>query len=379
MRLGLRSALLLTACGTLAGCLTSNPNLEEGEGSAEDGSTAGTDPTAGPTGLTSTSTPTSGPTTGEPTSDGPTTIDPDTTNTTGPTTDTNDTTGPAQCGGGNVCVAAAPAGWAGPVVWAETPSSDDPPDCPDAYPELAFEAFDDLQAAPADCDCECGTAVGASCAPIVLEYHFTDPDCGTPDASYTMTAVCASGPNGLNGHRWQVDDPGVTGGSCTPVGTTNLPVAEWSSGSTVCGGAEAVAAVCDGGSSCVPLPPERFESRMCIWQAGDLQCPDSSFSDRFVRHAAVEDTRNCQACSCGSPEGECDGFVRLRSSCPSGSQTGNLTIGSSTCASSVGGGTGGANYHTLSVNNVSCEPSVGTAIGEAEPDDPYTLCCMTVE
>lgn len=380
MRLGLRTGLLLTAAGALAGCLTSNPNLEESESSAEGGSTASTDPTVGPT-SGPTTTPTSGPTTA-PTTDGPTTVDPDTTDTETGTTDpsdTDETTGPAACGGGNVCVEEAPAGWAGPVVWAETPTTEDAPPCPAAYPELAFEALDDLQAAPAVCDCECGSAVGASCAAVILEYHGSDGNCLTPNDEFTMTATCSSAPSGLNGEHWQVDDPGVSGGSCTPSGTTDLPAAGWNSASTVCGGTRPVAGVCDGGESCIPAPPEGFEARACVWQTGDLECPSGAFSDRFVRHTGIDDTRNCQTCTCGSPEGECNGTVALFNSCGNTTGVGSVPIGGGSCVGTVGGGAGGARHGSLSVSNVSCEPSVGTAIGEAEPDDPYTLCCLTVE
>ncbi len=377
MRLGLRTGLLLTAAGALSGCLEPNPNLGESEGTAEAGSTASTDPTVGPT-SGPTTTPTTGPTTG-PTTDGPTTVDPDTTEgdteTTDPS-DTDETTGPASCGGGNICVAEAPAGWDGPVVWAETATTDEPPPCPDTYPELAFSASDDLQAAPAECDCECGTATGASCASISLEYHATDAACLTPNEEFTMTGTCSTAPSGANGHYWEVADPGVTGGSCVPAGTTDLPTASWNSASTVCGGVQPVTGVCEGRDTCIPGPPEGFEARTCVWQPGDLQCPDGAFEDRFVRHAGFTDTRNCQTCTCGNPEGECDGTVTMFNSCSS-SPIGAVTIGGS-CVS-ISPGVEGARYSTLSVNNVSCEASVGTAIGEAEPDDPYTLCCLTVE
>jgi len=388
MRLGLRTALLLTTGSALAGCLTSNPNLEPNESSAEDGSTAATDPTEGPTSGPST-TPTTGPTTGVPTTDGPTTVDPDTTDTeTTDPSDTDETTGPASCGGGNVCVAEAPAGWAGPVVWAETPIADEAPECPAAYPELAFEAFDDLQAAPAVCDCECGTAGGASCATITLEYHNTDSACISPDDTYTInpSGSCTSGPSEGSGRYWEVADPGVSGGSCTPSASVEIADVAWNSQSTVCGGATLDSGSCIADQLCVSQPAADFESRLCVWQVGDLECPAGSYSDRFTRHASFEDDRNCSTCTCGDPEGECSGTVQLygQSNCtPLGGAGISATVdiggdcerGVTTSSHIVESARAGS----LTVSNVACEPSVGTAIGEAEPDDPYTLCCLTVE
>lgn len=383
MRLGLRTGLLLTAAGALAGCLTSNPNLEESEGSAEAGSTASTDPSSGPT----SSDPTSGPTTAGPTTAGPTTVDPDTTDTEpttgGPTTDTDETTGPAGCGGGNVCVGEAPAGWAGPVVWAETPVSDERPPCPDAYPELEFEAFDDLQAAPADCDCECGAASGASCASVTLEYHGTDVACLTSEEEFTVLAngTCSTGPDitTTSTRRWEAPQPGVIGGDCTPSAMSSIPPATWNAASTLCGGVMPSAGRCEASQVCVDRPPESFESRICVWQEGALECPDGAYEDRFLRHASVDDGRNCATCTCGDPEGDCNGNVILRptTNCSGGAGSGSVAIGGG-CAQSFDQVLS-AEVGTLSVSNVACEPSVGTAIGEAEPDDPYTLCCLTVE
>lgn len=383
MRLGLRTALLLTTGGALAGCLTSNPNLTESGGSEGDGSTASTDPTAGLTsGPSTTAGPSSGPTTTDaPTTDGPTTGDPTTTDT-DPTSDTDETTGPASCGAGNVCVAEGAAGWAGPVVWAETPTTDEPPDCPAAYPNLAFEAFDDLQAAPADCDCECGSASGASCASLTLEYHTTDSTCFSADDEFTVLANgnCTSGPNvSTSSRRWQAPQSGVTGGECASSSSSSIPEATWNTTSTLCGGATPASGVCEASEVCVDRPPETFEGRVCIWQPGELECPGSAYSDRFLRHAGISDGRNCATCTCGDPVGDCNGNIILRpsASCSSGTGSGSVPIGGG-CILSVDN-VDSAEAGTLSVNNVSCEASVGTAIGEAEPDDPYTLCCLTVE
>jgi hypothetical protein len=371
----------LVLAGSVAGCLTANPALTDSSGETEgdDGST-GSDTSGSPTTNPST---TAGPTssTDPSTTDG-TTVDPDTTvgpDTDDPTTDT-ETTGPAACGTGNVCAPEVPAGWAGPVVWAETATEDPQPACPEAYAELAFNAFDDLQAPPAECTCECGEPSGVNCAAISLELHGSDSSCiGAPDDTFTISAsgACNNGPASSGGRYWEVADPGISGGECSVMDSVRVPAAGFGETSTVCTGASVDGGECAGSDTCVPVPPKGFEPRLCIWQQGDVECPAGGYEDRFVRHAEFSDDRNCTTCTCGDPEGDCAGTVRLwtSGSC-SPTSAGNISIGAG-CTVSVGS-TQGASAVNLTVEDASCAPSGGVPSGEAEPDDPYTLCCMSV-
>ncbi len=362
-----------------AGCLTPNPALTDSSGDSEgddstgsdtSGSSANPSTTAGPTSMTGTST-TEG-----------TTVDPDTT--VGPDTDDpsgeTETTGPAACGSGNVCAPEVPAGWAGPVVWAETATADPQPACPESYAELAFNAFDDLQAPPAECTCECGEPTGVGCAPLTLELHGADSSCiGAPDDTFTIVgSACNNLPNEPSGQYWEVADPGLSSGSCTPMDSTAVPPAGFSQTSTVCGGAAIGEGECVGTETCVAAPPEGFESRLCVWQEGDLECPTGSYEDRFVRHADFSDGRNCTACTCGDPSGTCVGNVVLwpSPSCSGMLIAGMVSVGGSCvqAADSVNSAEAG----TLSVEDASCAPSGGVPTGEAEPDEPFTLCCMSV-
>lgn len=368
--------------GALAGCLTPNPNLVMDSEGGEDSSSG--DASGSPTSSPTTAASQTGSTTATSTTDGPTT-DPDTTDTETSDTADTETTGPASCGSGNVCAPEVPGGgWAGPVIWAETATTDEPPACPGAYPEPAFLAYDDLQAPPAICDCDCGAASGASCASIVLEDHHDDSVCnGGAEEEFTVQAggACNSMPNEDPGRYWNIEDPGVTGGNCAPIDSVEIPDLGWNSVSTVCGGGTPAEGVCGSGEACVAWPDEGFESRLCIWQPGNLECPNGDYGDRFVRHAEYTDGRNCQTCTCGNPTGSCSGGVALFAS-------DDCTGSPSSTISIDGGCTRGAtlaqySVHSvrrtnLSVQNVSCEPSVGTAIGEAEPADPYTLCCISL-
>lgn len=382
MRLGLWCGSLVLA-GSVAGCLTANPALTDSSGETEgdDGST-GSDTSGSPTTNPST---TAGPTssTDPSTTDG-TTVDPDTTvgpDTDDPTTDT-ETTGPAACGTGNVCAPEVPAGWAGPVVWAETATEDPQPACPEAYAELAFNAFDDLQAPPAECTCECGEPSGVNCANLTLEFHDGSSSCaGSADDEYSIGALgaCSAGPNIVQSNRYfEVEDPGVTGGSCTPMDSVQVPAAGFSQTSTVCGGVVAADGTCEVGEACLPVPPDGFESRICVWQEGDQECPAGGYADRFVRHAEFADSRNCTTCSCGTPTGSCEGNVVLwpSSNCSGMFIAGTVPIGG-TCVQAADS-VDSAEAGTLTVQDAACAPMGGVPTGEAEPDEPFTLCCMGV-
>lgn len=377
----------MLAIAGAAGCLTTNPALTDSSGDSEGDDSTGSDTSGSPTTDPSTS---AGPTsmTGTSTTEA-TTVDPDTT--VGPDTDDSsgdtETTGPAACGSGNVCAPEAPAGWAGPVVWAETATADPQPACPESYAALAFNAFDDLQAPPAECTCECDEPTGTACGSLTLELHGTDSSCiGAPDDTFTILGgACNNLPNEPSGQYWEVADPGLSSGSCTPMDSTAVPPAGWSQTSTVCGGAAIEDGECAGAETCVATPPEGFESRLCVWQEGDLECPAGSYEDRFVRHADFDDGRNCTTCTCDDATGSCSGAVLLwpGSNCTQGGQPGaagsiDLDGGCERALTSSSYPVTAAEAGTITVGDASCAPSGGVPTGEAEPDEPFTLCCMSV-
>lgn len=375
---------VVASASVLAACTKPNPFLDD------DGGSSGTTQTSSATGTSPTSA-TTATTSGDPTTSGPmtmTTADASSSSTTddmGPTTeDDSDDTVPV-CGSDRVCVSPVPAGWSGPVVWANTPSEDEDPQCPDLYPEQQVEAFDDLQAAPASCECECNNAVGVECGQVVAEYHGTNSACsGSPDEQYVVSGSgCDSSPSTSPNRYWSVDAPGVMSGSCDAVTNETVPPATWATHSTLCGGASSMPGLCAGGGLCLPTPADGFESRICVWQPGALECPSGDYSDPFVRYGSFEDERNCATCTCGSPTGDCTGTVSLfySSNC-SGAVGGSVQFGGS-CLQTAGTTTQfGINSirrsSTTPLEDVSCEPSIGTAVGEAAPADPITLCCTSV-
>lgn len=348
---------LAAVAGALMGCLSPNPNLLVTESESDSSSTVAS---------------ASGAATNMPTDETATTHS-DTASSDGPST-----TGPSVCGSGYLCAPEAPEGWNGPVAWAQAPLEDDLPECPETYPEAVLEAYADLIATPAECICECGSASGASCGNLTLEFHGTNATCvGGAFNEFPIGNSCQQGPAvTASNRRWSVDQPGVTGGSCSPSASVVTPKASWSSRTIACAEAQPDdSGLCGDFETCVPEPRDGFESQLCIWQPGVVECPKEAFVDQRFHHTGFTDTRDCEPCTCGAPEGECAGTVRLWStnSC-TGTESGFVQIGGE-CAQATDS-VSSADRGALTVSGVSCQPSPGTATGQAEPSGTHTLCCM---
>lgn len=285
--------------------------------------------------------------------------------------------GALECVAG-VCLPPAPADWNGPAVFVDSEDSNDSPGCPDSFPEEVAMLHDELVAPAAECACECGDALGASCDTLVLEFHGADSTClGGANDEYVIGSSCEDEPSVTNSSRfWSVDQPGLVGGACSPTAETTVPGPTWTTDTLVCGMASSRHETCEGGRTCVPTPPSDSFSSVCIWRPGSFECPAGGFTEQFVRYSTFTDDRDCSACSCDSPEGDCVGNVRLWPSddCSGGLAAGTVPVGGG-CIASVDS-VSSADRGSISVADASCAPLGGEAIGEAAPSDPHTFCCL---
>lgn len=76
-----------------------------------------------------------------------------------------------------------------------------------------------------------------------------------------------------------------------------IPPFAWAASITTCRIPEA-ALPCDDGV-CLPEIPAGFEDKWCIYQQGDLECPDP-FPVKSTFWSDTEDTRQCSTCQCGT-------------------------------------------------------------------------------
>jgi hypothetical protein len=157
--------------------------------------------------------------------------------------------------------------------------------------------------------------------------------------------------------------------SCPANGPENVPELEWGLNAKSCKG---TLDACSGGQ-CVPSTGAPYADA-CVWAEGDTTCP-GGFSDRYLFHADVDDTRGCSECTCGKPTGTCGGSITLTDGC------GNLPLayGSVTpggaCKDIGNTIPKGAKYSPEI--DAECEASGGEAEGEATPTGTITFCCGT--
>ena len=220
------------------------------------------------------------------------------------------------------CIDPVPAGWNGPIR-AKDPSAE--AGCGAGWDTEEDIVFDGAFAPESDCTCECGAPSGGTCETETdaLEYGeffgANEDGCETPTREFTLdeswTNPLGDSAMGWN-VRWRVYPPDVaSAGECSPdaetFSETDYPI-QLAAEREVCG-TVATDDACPEDGLCVPQGDARFESGVCVWQDGDVECPAGEFTERTVVHTEVEDTRECGECSCGTATGEAcdDAEVRL--------------------------------------------------------------------
>lgn len=175
------------------------------------------------------------------------------------------------------------------------------------------------------CDCDCSPGQLGCSGEAELQVSNYPPQAGfspCTNPSYVYDETVSSGSS--QSVSIPMDDirgivlgndpaPNITG-SCTPDPSVQPTPAGFDTRTIACGTFEAIAEGC-GDGLCVPQPAAPYDSDVCIWAEGDLECP-AGFDDRTVYHSDFTDTRSCSACSCGGPSGSCEGqSIRVRGWC----------------------------------------------------------------
>lgn len=297
---------------------------------------------------------------------------------------------PESCEGIGACEAAAPDGWNGPVVMMEG-SSVVEPECEGDYDVLDITAFDGLEFLPAECECECGDASGASCdaevelhqEPYLSLLPKLPATCqGAAFGSDITTLTGGEQPltpsDGNDGWSWVVTANEVSGGACLATETVSASEPQFANRISGCGLSSAPQADCEPGQACVPATNEP----LCIWSGGSVDCPAGPYQERREIYDDWSDTRDCGACTCGAPDGACDDPTVEIGGPGFGGQTVFVDI-SQTCTLVrhedqpliVD------DFHTgrMSPGDVaeaSCTPSAPNPSGDVQPSSPVTLCCQ---
>lgn len=283
----------------------------------------------------------------------------------------------AACGSGYTCVAAAPAGWRGPVELFT--GSNPPPGCPAPYGTPVFEGGLGVVADAAACSCGCDVdASTMGCGPAPVVYYNGGSGCaGSACYSDTIGVACQkSDPSPCTGTAQAViGRPGTYGGSCDAWVDASAPAWSWTLGALACSTDSLPdAGGCATGSLCAPAPT----TALCIYADGVSSahaCPDAGpYTVSYVLYGGVDDTRACAACSC-EPSGTCSGTLfnyNSDVSCSGATQGFSLASGCVTPYSGLGGTYWSGSFGP---QNPTCTTEGGVPTGTVAQKDPTTFCC----
>lgn len=281
-----------------------------------------------------------------------------------------------MCNGVNQCVAVPP-GWTGPVTYAAQAS--EPPSCGGAYATQVLAARQGLDVGTQSCGCTCPAISNFTCG-AVTGTGYSDTACATGLGSFNMnvnTCTLASNFTTSNSFNFDLGNPsGVSCGAPTP--TEVIPTPTWATNVKVCGGVQdAMPGVCGQDAVCVPAGSPPY-GPVCVYQAGDHQCPADFATTRELVYGDFEDTRDCTTCTCTAQNATCTATVtRYQNSmnnCSGSTATLTVTTAGSNCITKASQ----TSFQTTAITknpNATCAQGGATATGSAGPINPTTICC----
>ena len=320
------------------------------------------------------------------TSDDPSTLD-DSSSTSAESESGSTDTGDPQCGGENTCAPLPPIGWFGPVVYARVQPGDAPPGCPEEVNNPGPTVVDGfVDPGPAICECSCEISAPQTCNANMTTSDESDcsQDCyyygyygGCYGYGYgygtSITDGCTN--VALEGfvRFTSYESYGYYGGggsTCEETEVDTIPPFEWAATIATCRIPE-TALTCDTGV-CIPPAPDGFESKWCMYQQGDLECPSGPYPNKTVFWSDVEDTRGCSNCQCGTASSSCEDAELMVFGGPDCAGEPIAYIASdNTCVAAVGQSVAGT-YNSQDPCPVTEAPVPQGAIA---PTGPFTFCC----
>ncbi len=284
-------------------------------------------------------------------------------------------TGSTCTNAGGQCIDVAPEGWEGPFAWLERPLRLEPAPCPAPWDQLSTEVFSDISAPAAQCTCECGDLLGASCGPVAVEHHAQDDCTGSllHSMEFSEGGCEFLTPDWGGGGGYSFASPAVVGGTCIPNADAQIQEASFLTRHRACV-ADVDSSGCAAEQRCAPTPQDPLHPRYCIWQDGDVPCPEgSAYSEHERLFRDLDDARGCEECTCTPPDGTCTGAT--------------LFVGTSAPACTPGPGVAadgcvagpGANVNALIYSQgtppTACEPAIVVPTGDASGAEPVSFCC----
>ena len=304
--------------------------------------------------------------------------------TSGEDTGGDDTTaGELPCPETHRCVESIPESWAGPISLTNGDVSSVAAGCGEGYPTELLELSQGLTAGEVECGCSCEAPGDSVCIPEVTVDLYSSGSCVDPKGvifrDKIVTDECGSVVESGNSYASSfivVGDMEVDPQGCVPKPTESIPSPAWEKSGRVCEG-ETHEGVCeDTNLLCVPHGLD--DGGVCIFREGEHVCPAGSYSQRSLFYKGFDDSRDCSACLCGEPEGECKGSVKSYDGgidspgCNDENEQWEITE-TGTC-----GGVPSTSHWKLVGSPTftgSCGATGGEAMGSLAPIEPVTICC----
>jgi hypothetical protein len=253
------------------------------------------------------------------------------------------------------CLPAVPDGWDGPLV------ADELADCAAPWADRVEQLHGGLDAGAHTCTCSC-TTPPAECNALRTDQNDCSIGCGG-NAGPLSVGACAAAATGSCSTYLIVTVDG--GGPCTPKLDERKDPVGWARDARLCHGASAAKGVCDGAQVCVPDRPA--SGGYCIAHTGDLPCPPS-WPQQRTYYDGADDTRGCEACSCGDGGAACEVAEYAAAGCNEAQRIG--TQEPEQCAAA-------SPFVKLLRGAASCVPDGGAPKGDVAPTGQRTVCCRT--
>jgi hypothetical protein len=292
------------------------------------------------------------------------------------------------CEGDFLCLPAVDAGWTGYVRWNEATGAIKPDACSGNYPhQVGALLYSGLSADEALCQgctlantkvvapqcgaarlelydaekCESGSAqvldslaLGPTCTNVTSLWKSTDHDASVVEGALEVPAKCQF--------------------KATPNESVN-PV-QWETTSRLCAGTDA-AGVCETGFQCTARPDDNGDE-LCIFRAGDHECPSSGPTQRHLLYTGATDSRACSPCVAGMTQesSTCTTEFYWETWDCDGTEKEALPDESQTCRPYDRGIKYGYSAIVTGATSGKCKVSGGESQGSASESGPQTLCCL---
>ena len=286
---------------------------------------------------------------------------------TGPTT-TAGTTGGATCAEDELCIPAAPQGWAGPAILRFGTDSA-VPECDGVYPVGGANGFATLEGAPAECECDCDAITDVTCEDASATFHFGQ-GCDDAQGGGAISTTCSTLFLQSPLESFSAEPPAITGGRCAASLSETIPPETIADGQGLCL-PRAFGDACGEEAFCVP---QSATTTYCISSEGDVPCPGgTTFGTRTVLFTGSVDTRECGGCGCDPPEGTCNVRIEPFTEDQCLDPGTEVFFADGTCQNSSN------NYESAIMSIVDttggCPAVGGDPMGELTPQNPVTICC----